>query len=201
MQILKDDVKNNIIEAAVKEFYLLGYEKASMRTIAKAAGISVSNTYNYYKSKEQLFESIIEPVFQQVKAILKSSLEKSTGQISQGDNVSAVIDDIAGMLLQMDDRQRQLLIILVEKSGGTRYEKSREEMVNLLRMHFAEVVRKSSQATQIEESQGYILQIIAANYVDGLLKILTDYRSREWAEENLKTLLTYHLNGISGFTR
>ncbi len=200
MQILKDDVKNNIIEAAVKEFYLQGYEKASMRTIAKAAGISVSNTYNYYKSKAELFESIIEPVFQQMKGIFKHSLEQSTSQRLQGDNVSAFIDEIAAPLLQMDDRERQLLIILVEKSAGTKYEKSREEMVNLLRMHFAEVVRKSNQATQIEEGQGYILQIIAANYVDGLFKVLKDYRSREWAEQNLKTLLTYHLNGISSLT-
>jgi hypothetical protein len=36
--------------------------------------------------------------------------------------------------------------------------------------------------------------------MDGLLKILKDYRDRAWAEANMKTLLTYHLNGIKALT-
>jgi AcrR family transcriptional regulator len=200
MQTLKDEVKNNIIAAAIKEFYLYGYEKASMRDIAKSAGISVSNTYNYYRNKEQLFSDIIEPIFQQVKTIFKQSLLQSSSQDLKGDNILAFTREITGMLMQMDARQRQLLIILAEKSAGTRYEKTRQEMVTLLRMHFAELLRQTGNVSQIEEKQGYILTIIAENYIDGLLKILKDYRSPEWAEENLKTLIKYHLNGVSGLT-
>ena len=99
-------------------------------------------------------------------------------------------------MLQMDARQRQLLIILAEQSAGTKYAKAKEEMITLVRMHLLEAVRKPGSTNEIEESQGYILNIIATNYVDGLLKIIKDYRSQAWAEENLKTLLTYHLNGI-----
>ncbi len=194
MQKLKDEIRNKIIEAAVKEFSLHGYEKASMRTIAKAAGISVSNTYNYYPGKEQLFSSIIEPVFNDLKGILKQSFQQSMKGVG-GNNAQTFIDGIVGSLMQMDARQRQLLIILVEKSGGTGYEKSKEEMVSLLKMHLAEVARKPGGAAQIEENQAYILSIIAGNYIDGLFKVLKDYRSREWAEASLRTLLTYHLNG------
>jgi AcrR family transcriptional regulator len=197
MQKLKDAIKNKVIGAAVNEFFLLGYEKASMRAIAKTAGISVSNTYNYYKNKEELFNSITEPVFRQIESVFKQSLQQYSGTNSAGDNVQIFIKALTDMLLQMDARQRQLLVILVEKSAGTRFEKSREQIITLLRMHFAEVVRTSGQATQINENQGFVLNIIAANYVDGLLKIMKDFRSREWAAQNLKTLLTYHLSGIS----
>jgi AcrR family transcriptional regulator len=197
MQILKDGINSKIIESAVNEFFLLGYENTSMRNIAKTAGISVSNTYNYYKSKEELFHSLIEPVFKQLENVFKQSLQQYSDQHSAGDIVRIFTDTLTDMLLQMDARQRQLLIILAEKSAGTRYAKAKEEMVTLLRMHFAEVVRKSGQAPQINENQGFILNIFAANYIDGLLKIMKDFRSRDWAEQNLKILLTYHLNGIS----
>ena len=196
MQKLKDEVRNNIIEAAVKEFAGPGYEKASMRTIAKAAGISVSNTYNYFPNKEQLFSSIAEPAFKQVRTIFKQSLQHSVGSVLVNDNTRSFIDGIIQNLLQFDARQRQLLIILAEKSAGTRYEKSKEEMVALLRMHLAEAARKPGDTSQITESQGYMLNIIATNYIDGILKILRDYRDQSWAEENLRILLTYHLNGI-----
>jgi AcrR family transcriptional regulator len=195
MQILKDEVKNNIIEAAVKEFSLLGYEKASMRNIAKAAGISVSNTYNYYHNKNQLFESIIEPVFSRLKDILKQSFQQSM-KSGAGNNLQSFIDGMVKPLIQLDARQRQLLVILVEKSAGTKYEKSRDEMVNLLRMHLAEATRKPGNAMLTEETPAYILSIIADNYINGLFRILKDFRSPEWAEANMRTLLTYHLNGI-----
>jgi len=102
------------------------------------------------------------------------------------------------LLMQMDAHRRQLLIIMVEKSAGTRYEKSREDLIMLLRMHLVEAARQPGSQPQIEEGRGYILTVIAANYIDGLVKIMKDYRSREWAEENIRALLTYHLNGIKG---
>jgi len=200
MQKLKDEVRNRIIEAAVNEFSRSGYEKASMRDICKAAGISVSNTYNYYRNKEELFESIVKPVYEMVKNMFRQSLMQSAQKLSSGGNTMAHIDDIVGKILQMDARQRQLLIILVEQSAGTRYEKSKEEMMVLFRMHLAEAVRQPGGAAQIKESSGYIINIIAENYMDGLLKILKDYRDPAWAEANMKMLLTYHLNGIKALT-
>jgi AcrR family transcriptional regulator len=196
MQILKEEIRDNIITAAVEEFYVYGYERASMRNIAGSAGISVSNTYNYYRNKEQLFEDIVEPVYRQVKDIFTGSLEKYSGR-GLGDNTIPVFTGyITGMLLQMDARQRRLLLILAEKSAGTRFEKSREEIIALLKKHLVEAVAGQEKPDRVEKNFMYILSIIAANYIDGLLCILKDYRSQSWAEENIRTLLTYHLNGI-----
>jgi AcrR family transcriptional regulator len=195
MQTLKEEIKTKIIEAAVKEFSQHGFEKAPMRTIAKAAGISVSNTYNYYKSKDEMFVSIIEPVFNRLKDILRQSFQQSM-KSGAGNNLPSFVDSIVKALIQMETRERELIIILIEKSAGTRYEKSRDEIVNLLKMHLAEAVRTPGNTAHIQEEQSYILTIIADNYIDGLFKILKDYRSREWAEQNLRTLLTYHLSGI-----
>ena len=122
MQTLKEEIKNKIIEAAVKEFSEHGYEKSSMRTIAKAAGISVSNTYNYYKSKEELFVTIIEPVFNRLKDILKQSFQQSM-RGGLGNNLQSFIDGVVKSLIQLEAHERQLVIILIEKSAGTMYEK------------------------------------------------------------------------------
>jgi AcrR family transcriptional regulator len=167
-----------------------------MRTIAKAAGISVSNIYNYYTGKEQLFSSIVEPVFNRTREIFKKSMQESIKRGLTGDNFRSFIDGIVNLLVRMDTRQRQLLIILAEKSAGTRYEKSKEEMITLFRMHLMEAVKRPGSTAGIEGNQSYILNIIATNYIDGLLKVLKDYHNQSWAEENLRILLTYHLNGI-----
>ena len=50
MQIKKDEIKNEILKVARAEFHKNGFANASMRKIARKAGISVSNIYNYFKA-------------------------------------------------------------------------------------------------------------------------------------------------------
>ncbi len=61
MQIKKDEIKNKILEVARTEFQEKGFANASMRKIAKKAGISVSNIYNYFKGKDEIFKKIVFP--------------------------------------------------------------------------------------------------------------------------------------------
>jgi TetR/AcrR family transcriptional regulator of autoinduction and epiphytic fitness len=52
-----------ILEAAVAEFRASGYESTSMDRIAARAGVSKRTVYNHFPSKEQLFISILEALF------------------------------------------------------------------------------------------------------------------------------------------
>lgn len=46
--------KKRIIDAAIKVFSQYGYNGATMRMIAKEAGISVGGVYLYFRNKEEL---------------------------------------------------------------------------------------------------------------------------------------------------
>ncbi|MBL4844211.1 MAG: TetR/AcrR family transcriptional regulator [Planctomycetes bacterium] len=47
-------------EAAVRLFKARGFHGVGLRQIAAEAGVSLGNIYNYYKAKEQLFDSILQ---------------------------------------------------------------------------------------------------------------------------------------------
>ncbi len=51
--------RKKIIDAAMAVFSTKGYAKASIREIAKAAGISVGGVYLYFRNKEELYKSLI----------------------------------------------------------------------------------------------------------------------------------------------
>ncbi len=52
--------KRGRIEEAAKELFIKrGFHATSMRDIAQGAGTSLGNLYNYYKTKEDILESII----------------------------------------------------------------------------------------------------------------------------------------------
>ncbi|MGW5866408.1 TetR/AcrR family transcriptional regulator [Streptomyces sp. NPDC055239] len=55
--------RDRILEAARTEFSAHGYDKTSVRRIAKAAGVDSALVHHYFGTKEQVFESAIEVAF------------------------------------------------------------------------------------------------------------------------------------------
>jgi len=60
MQTNDSEKKKIIIDAALKIFSKKGYTKARMTDIAKEARMSYGSLYHYYKSKDAIFETIID---------------------------------------------------------------------------------------------------------------------------------------------
>ncbi len=53
--------RKELIESAARELFIKqGFHATSMRDIAKDAGVSLGNLYNYYETKDAIFESIVE---------------------------------------------------------------------------------------------------------------------------------------------
>lgn len=59
---IHEEKKTRIIEAAIKEFSLQLYEKASINQIIKEADISRGSFYQYFEDKEDLYFFLIETV-------------------------------------------------------------------------------------------------------------------------------------------
>ncbi|WP_327317003.1 TetR/AcrR family transcriptional regulator [Streptomyces sp. NBC_01235] len=57
------DTRDRILTAAREEFSERGYEKTSVRGIAKAAGVDPALVHHYFGTKEQVFEAAVEVAF------------------------------------------------------------------------------------------------------------------------------------------
>jgi AcrR family transcriptional regulator len=70
MRILKDYTHKSILQAARKEFIDKGFKEASMRNIAKDAGVGLSNIYNYFRNKDEIFLAIVKPAKEKLFAFV-----------------------------------------------------------------------------------------------------------------------------------
>lgn len=61
MQVKKKEVRNKILEVAKQEFLNLGYERASLREMAKKANVTKGNIYTYFGGKDDLFCELTKP--------------------------------------------------------------------------------------------------------------------------------------------
>ncbi len=67
---------NHILSAATGAIARLGYEKASMREVAKASGVSLAGLYHYFESKERILFLI---QFRAFGSLLNNLREKISG--------------------------------------------------------------------------------------------------------------------------
>ena len=71
MQTQKDDIRERVLKAAEQVFLKMGFAKASMRDIARLAGVSVANIYNYFhKGKDEIFRQIVSPLINELERTL-----------------------------------------------------------------------------------------------------------------------------------
>jgi AcrR family transcriptional regulator len=75
-QGLMEEKKSRIEETARRLFIRQGFHATSMRDIAAQTNVSLGNVYNYYRTKEQILESIIGKYQQVIDARLRSIFDE-----------------------------------------------------------------------------------------------------------------------------
>lgn len=78
MKVLKDEKYNCILHIARREFIRCGYKDASMRSISKESQVGLSNIYNYFKNKDEIFMAVVLPAKEKLfRFITERHTEKS----------------------------------------------------------------------------------------------------------------------------
>ncbi|MER5179496.1 TetR family transcriptional regulator [Streptomyces sp. NPDC002896] len=67
-----------ILETALRLFQERGYDKTTMRAIAKEAGVSVGNAYYYFAGKEHLIQGFYDRIGAEHQAAVRPVLERET---------------------------------------------------------------------------------------------------------------------------
>lgn len=75
--ITKDEiVKNEILQRAQELFQQYGLKKTTMDEIAAACGKAKSTLYHYFKSKEEVFDAVVEEELMTLRQIVKREVEQ-----------------------------------------------------------------------------------------------------------------------------
>ncbi|MFI9171140.1 TetR/AcrR family transcriptional regulator [Streptomyces lincolnensis] len=73
--------RDRILDAARQQFSESGFEKTSVRAIAKAAGVDAALVHHYFGTKDQVFEAAVEVAFAPAvkvrDAVLEGPLDKA----------------------------------------------------------------------------------------------------------------------------
>lgn len=76
--VLQGGKRDEIIKVATKQFFENGYEETSVRSILNDVGGEVGMFYHYFKSKDELFQVVVERFFDQYQKHFYEIVEMCT---------------------------------------------------------------------------------------------------------------------------
>ncbi len=200
MQVLKEEIREKITQAAVDEFLKNGFIRASMRKIAKNARISVSNLYNYFRNKEELFYSVTDPVHFHIDNLFKHLIEyESEEDFSNEQFVVQLTEHAAKVIGELIKKYRNQFLLIMDRSNGTKYENYKRMIVSAIENHFKEHIKSTERKKKSTMKSSFIMHIIATNLIEGFLEISRCYKDTEFVDHNINALLKYHIKGIAQF--
>lgn len=129
---LPPDKQQRVVAAAINEFAANGYQRASLNTIVKEAGIAKGSVYQYFTNKEALFLYVFEQFALAVKRGVKAQVDKNTRH-DFFDHVRDVL--LAGIaFIDANPQAFELYLKILFEQEVPR----REHLVNQLRLFSAE---------------------------------------------------------------
>lgn len=178
MKLLKEEMRQRIVEAARDEFFQSGYARASMRAIAQQAGMTVGNIYLYFPGKEQLFDAIVGETVRQIQEITRLPS-------ANNDTIRKMADALRATFVQ----NRVEFMILVTRSSGSKYENYKQMLITLAQRRMREEF----------VTRGYeaLYDPLAVAIMEGLMEIFRTYDGDEKRlEQSLVCFLNYMLGGL-----
>lgn len=121
----------HIEEAALRVFTRQGFHGTSVREIAAEAGVSLGNLYNYYKTKEDIFESLVKRFDQRMARIMATRLAPLIGSLDP-ENLHKLSGVVREIVRDHPDYWRLMYIDVVE-FGNRHFEHIFRDLVPILR--------------------------------------------------------------------
>ena len=145
MQTAKEYVKHDLLRAAEELFFRKGYLGVSMREVATRSGVGLSNIYNYFSSKDELFRRVASPATTGIETMLERHHGRS------GHDILDMFSDEYGreVVREYTDficRNRRALTILLLRAEGSSLAGYKENFIKhatlTVREYFDEMKRR-----------------------------------------------------------
>ena len=189
MQIKKEDLRQNILDAAEKEFLKKGFKEASMRTIAKKANTTLGNIYNYFKNKEELLEAVLDTIPSELGKFFENHEEPQMKNMNSME-VALMIGEVDPKLLGVDLFLTPKFVILMEGCRDTKYEGYREKLLALGKQHVLGHLRGNFKYEKFAE-------IVVMTFFNGVLFIAKTSKDMEEAKSSFISLYQLVCAGLA----
>lgn len=200
VQVLKETIRSQIIDAAEALFAKDGYKKATMGAIAEQAGIATGSIYTYFPTKKALFESIITPAFAREFSTLTTNRIAAFAAPDGMTTSQSMFSGEAGALLRFWIDHRLKVVIILSRAEGTPYEHFAREYVQGMYDQTLRQIPGQFPQFQLTDIMMFTIKQILTESVRSIVAILERYSSKDEVSKALIAGWVYQMGGINALT-
>ena len=195
MRILKDDKYKSILHTARKEFIHKGFKDASMRDIAKNANVGLSNIYNYFRNKDEIFLAIVNPAKDGIFAFVT---EKHTEKYIDFEFMSTFTsqEESVESYIQLLVKYKEELRLLLYHSEGSSIKNFRDDFTEHLTKvsyNHMELIKKHYPHTK--EVSPFFIHALCAFMVSIVGEIITHDLDKQRIREFFREYFQFEIAG------
>ena len=196
MQVKKEDIKENIICSARREFLDHGYAEASLRVIAEKAGLTKGAIYSYFESKDALFCELVAPALR----FIENEFQYDKSCDITRENASELFEsNVQGFRKHtqavLDNYESFKLLLFC--AAGSSLQDYKERIIQRYAQNFC---ARLSHFTQKKNSKGFISEMfvhtLAATYISFLEELVLHEPNRTEADDYAVQMAIFVCSGI-----
>lgn len=124
------DTKELILESAQKEFLENGFNKATLRNIAKNAGLTTGAIYFFFKNKEDLFIKLIQKPLNELEILMNEHFEDEKRNAENSFTTSESEDiNVAKEIINIMKKNKNIMNIIFKNRENPYVISSMDKMV------------------------------------------------------------------------
>jgi AcrR family transcriptional regulator len=194
MRPKSDKTKDSILAIARQEFLSKGFRDASLRQIAKQANGTTGIIYTYFKNKNDLFETLVQPLLHQFEKRLATdeiSIKEASEQMGLSPKawVTKNLKFLIGLVEAYPDEMRLLFL----KAQGS-------ELENYKDMLIQEGTRRSVAIFRtLKRKKSFNNQELSEFFVLNLVKYVINVVVEMMKQNNSPEQIAFYENEITSF--
>ena len=193
MALRDHSLDDKITAAARAEFLEKGYAGASLRKIAENAGVTVGAIQTRYRSKDELFQSLLQPFLDEIAAVFQT-VRADYYSGAAGDmlpQLKASMQHESAAILHLIFSHYEEAVLLLYRSAGSALEPFYDALVKSKIAESAAFFRAAGY-TGVDET---LLGLLISAQFDSYRRIVAECPDRQTAEKYMSALMTYHYGG------
>jgi len=187
-QVLKKEINNKILKSAKHEFFIHGYEKSSLRKIAKNANITVGNLYRYYESKEKIYEAVVSESYVKLNNIIEKHTFNnfklnsfptldSISEVSKKITFKEIVQNIMNDVIETFESDFTSLLILLK-------DENTDSKLNLQNWFFS--------IFELQYKELNISKYLASSFTEGILRITINEKDLSILNEKVQNFISFY---------
>jgi AcrR family transcriptional regulator len=160
LQLLRENKKQQILNAALKVFAAHGYNGATINMIAREVGMAKGLMYSYYESKENLVEELIHFGLQKAVSFME---EKPANSLTTKKAFEESLRNIISLFLEEADFWRLYTLLALQPKLAAKFKKEALVFIQQYLGIYMEYFKKKKSRNPMAEA------IMFGAVLDGLL--------------------------------